>query len=43
VCAPSQHRTSASDGGGYRRLERLIEDVISTNARLDDHLAPAGG
>ena len=25
------------------KLERLIDDVISTNARLDDHFAPAGG
>ena len=25
------------------KLERLIDDVISTNARLDEHLTPAGG
>ena len=24
------------------KLERLIDDVISTNARLEEHLAPAG-
>ena len=25
------------------KLERLIDDVISTNVRLDEHLTPAGG
>jgi hypothetical protein len=24
------------------KLERLIDDVISTNSRLEEHLAPAG-
>lgn len=25
------------------KLERLIDDVIATNVRLDEHLTPAGG